>query len=298
MKKILSILLALPLLATLSACSDSSTTSSEEPETTIAETTEETTEAETTIEKKSEEINFLDTTFSTDLIEFKYSSNWEVYEDDNYFFFVTSNGTYMYFFDSASDNVTSDERMQMYYSIALYDETIEDPEIRNIDGVDYPFVIFKRNTYDLVYFLLFADNGVHTFAVPAENRDEAVETMESWHHNGIDLKNTRLNNVSKTTESKITTGQKNALETAKKYIDILDFSYEGLINQLEYEKYTHEEAVYGADNCGADWNAEAANMARKYLDLMPMSRDELIDQLLYEGFTQEQAEYGAQAAGY
>ena len=64
------------------------------------------------------------------------------------------------------------------------------------------------------------------------------------------------------------------------------------------EKYPHEDAVYGADNCGADWCAEAAEAAKSYIDLMPMSRDELIEQLKFEGYTPEQAEYGAQSVGY
>ena len=95
-----------------------------------------------------------------------------------------------------------------------------------------------------------------------------------------------------------TLSQKNAVRSAKSYIDLQGFSYDGLVKQLEFEKYFHEDAVYGADNCGADWFAEAAESAKSYMDLMPMSRDELIGQLEFEGFTSEQAEYGAQSVGY
>lgn len=35
-------------------------------------------------------------------------------------------------------------------------------------------------------------------------------------------------------------------------------SRQGLINQLEYEKFTEEQSIYGADNCGANWNEQAA----------------------------------------
>lgn len=38
----------------------------------------------------------------------------------------------------------------------------------------------------------------------------------------------------------------------------MPFSYTGLIEQLEYEQYSHDDAVYAADNCGADWNEQAA----------------------------------------
>lgn len=54
----------------------------------------------------------------------------------------------------------------------------------------------------------------------------------------------------------------------------------------------------GADNCGADWNEQAAKCAKSYLDSMSFSRDELISQLEYEGFTRAQAEYGAAKKRY
>lgn len=95
-----------------------------------------------------------------------------------------------------------------------------------------------------------------------------------------------------------TIGQKNALAKAKSYLDITAFSYSGLIAQLEYEKFSHEDAVYGADNCGANWSEQAAKKAASYLSLTSFSRDGLIEQLEYEGFTHEQAIYGAQANGY
>ena len=49
----------------------------------------------------------------------------------------------------------------------------------------------------------------------------------------------------------LTTGQKNALASAAAYLNYTAFSYNGLIGQLEYEGLTHDEAVYGGDNCGA-----------------------------------------------
>lgn len=100
------------------------------------------------------------------------------------------------------------------------------------------------------------------------------------------------------TESSETLSQKNALRSAKNYISMMGFSYTGLIQQLEFEGYPHEDAVYGADNCNADWFAEAAESAQNYINLMPMSKEELINQLEFEGFTSEQAEHGAQAVGY
>lgn len=96
--------------------------------------------------------------------------------------------------------------------------------------------------------------------------------------------------------SNATTGQKNALKAAKGYLSYSAFSYDGLIKQLEFEKYSNEDAVYAADNCGADWNEQAAKAAKAYLEYSAFSRDSLIGQLEFEGFTNEQAVYGADAA--
>lgn len=100
------------------------------------------------------------------------------------------------------------------------------------------------------------------------------------------------------TTPKLTTGQSNALASAKLYLETMPFSYTGLIEQLEYEQYSTEDATYAADNCGADWNEQAARSAKNYLDIMPFSRDELIEQLQFEGYTYEQAVYGVEQNGY
>lgn len=92
--------------------------------------------------------------------------------------------------------------------------------------------------------------------------------------------------------------QKNALNSAKQYLNYTAFSYSGLIGQLEYEGYSNEAATYAADNCGADWSEQAAKKAKEYIDYTSFSRQGLIDQLIYEGFSQEQAEHGASAVGY
>lgn len=96
----------------------------------------------------------------------------------------------------------------------------------------------------------------------------------------------------------VTTGEQNALRAAKDYLESSPFSYTGLIEQLEYEGYTRAEATYAVDNCGRDWNEQAAKCAEDYLDAMPFSWDGLIEQLEDEGFTHEQAVYGVEQTGY
>ena len=94
-----------------------------------------------------------------------------------------------------------------------------------------------------------------------------------------------------------TVGQEQAAEMAESYLDSQSFSRKGLIEQLEYEGFTHQEAEYGVDQTGADWNEQAAKKAESYLRSQSFSRKGLIEQLEYEGFTRQQAEYGVRSRG-
>ena len=85
-----------------------------------------------------------------------------------------------------------------------------------------------------------------------------------------------------------TMGESNALRSAGSYLSFSAFSYEGLIDQLEFEEYTTEEATYAADNCGADWKEQALKSAKNYLSFSAFSYTGLIDQLEFEGFTNEE----------
>lgn len=124
------------------------------------------------------------------------------------------------------------------------------------------------------------DNGI---TVTADITDELLDSL------GIELIDGNL---------APTTGEKNALRSANTYLNVLAFSYDGLIRQLEFEGYSHVEAVYGADNCGADWDEQAVKKAASYLSIMSFSKQGLIDQLEFEGFTHDQAVYGAKQNGY
>ena len=91
--------------------------------------------------------------------------------------------------------------------------------------------------------------------------------------------------------------QSNARRAAASYLNYSAFSRVGLIKQLEYEGYSHADAVYGTDAQNADWNAQAAKAAKSYLEYTAFSRSGLIEQLKYEGYTESEAIYGVNTTG-
>ncbi len=106
-------------------------------------------------------------------------------------------------------------------------------------------------------------------------------------------RNDQKNNTSREVSDAASAGEINALRKADEYLDYTSFSRDGLVEQLEFEGFSHGEAVYGADHCGADWYEQAACKAREYLDYTSFSYEGLIEQLVFEGFTYDQAVYGA-----
>ncbi|MDF1479556.1 Ltp family lipoprotein [Leifsonia sp. H3M29-4] len=97
---------------------------------------------------------------------------------------------------------------------------------------------------------------------------------------------------------KLTMGQQQAIGSATSYLAYTSFSREGLIEQLEYEGFSTEDATFAVDFLAPDWNAQAAASAKSYLEFTSFSRQGLIEQLIYEGFSPEQAEFGVAANGY
>lgn len=94
-----------------------------------------------------------------------------------------------------------------------------------------------------------------------------------------------------------TVSQKNAVRSAKDYIAYTAFSKKGLVKQLEFGGFDNEDATYGAENCGADWMAQAIGSAKDYLEYTAFSKKGLVDQLSFGDFTDEEAAYGAENCG-
>ena len=80
------------------------------------------------------------------------------------------------------------------------------------------------------------------------------------------------------------TGNEKALERAKSYLRSSAFSYDGLVDQLEYEGFSESEAKYAVDHCGADWDEQALKKAKSYIKHSAFSAKGLQEQLEYGGF--------------
>lgn len=101
----------------------------------------------------------------------------------------------------------------------------------------------------------------------------------------------------------LTGPQKNAVRSAKQYLDMSGFSRAGLIHQLSSdagEGYNKNDATVAVDSLNVDWNKQAERSAKQYLDMMGFSCKGLIQQLSSSAgdrYTKEQATHGARAAG-
>lgn len=158
-----------------------------------------------------------------------------------------------------------------------------------IDGKDY------KGKFELI--ISGASSYAVTFIVPSDDYSSIESQIDSV-LDTITLKNAESPMVIETgRESSETVSQKNAVEKAMSYLRYSAFSYDGLVRQLEFEGFTHDDAVYGADNCGADWMVQAEAKARDYISFSAFSYAGLIDQLEFEGFSHDEAVHGADSCG-
>lgn len=189
----------------------------------------------------------------------------------------------------------------------------ESKTIANMEGMQlsYSIDIGTHGNYNVETYLLADINADAVYSINFIMHEDTTADIQNYISPIID--SLQISRTESEKESSIATApsadddssnqiiatvsQQNALRQAESYLRHSAFSHDGLIEQLEYEKFSHEDAVYGADNCGADWNAQALKKAQSYLKYSAFSYDGLIEQLEYEKFTSEQATYGADNCG-
>ncbi len=316
MKKALSIIAGMSMLLSLVSCSEATKeTSSEER----VETTEATTTAFTTTdvviepsEQANEPISYTISSRNLDRnisvggrktsFTIQISSDWSSASDMHYGYEMCRGLFFRINTDQSNDYSSNSEFLDDYIS--------KSPDwmiYTNKNGVDFATIteeIENRIEKERSIYKLYNNGYICTIYFGTKS----VDGLSSLDKNSIaavldtviledDVPTTAQITEPPTTKPNISKGQENALKQAKSYISHSAFSYNELIEQLEYEKYSHDEAVYGADNCGADWNAEALEQATSYISHSAFSYSELYDQLIYGQFTSEQAQYGVDNCG-
>lgn len=90
-----------------------------------------------------------------------------------------------------------------------------------------------------------------------------------------------------------------ALKAALEYITTNHYSRNNLIEKLEFDGFTQEEAEYAVANIYVDWYQMAADTAAAYLETSDYSYNGLVRRLesSTDGYTHEEAVYGADIAG-
>ena len=169
------------------------------------------------------------------------------------------------------------------------DDCITESSLMDENGMLTPSFIFKFTGASLV------SNG--PLSTASKTDDSAVTEGATVADEG-DTEPTKEAKPTKTAKPKpqLTSGQENAIRSAKDYLDYSAFSRKGLIEQLGFEGYPAKDAAFAADHLKVNWNEQAVKAARDYLDYSGFSRQGLVEQLVFEGYTQEQAAYGADKA--
>ena len=86
-------------------------------------------------------------------------------------------------------------------------------------------------------------------------------------------------------------GNEGAVNSAKDYLKFIAASKTKIISFLKKKGFTEEEAIYGAENCGADWYDQALRMAMSYLNVQEFTYEQLALQLMIEEFTEDEIIY-------
>lgn len=129
---------------------------------------------------------------------------------------------------------TVNEKRYILHSIAfIYNKNI------------YNIGFMNEKTSNIDYSKDF-EKLIQTITIKDDYAKEKIETETETETVEIKTEDEKTKENKQT--SSTTIGQRNALRSAKNYLSIMAFSYSGLIEQLEFEQYSHDDAVYAADN--------------------------------------------------
>ena len=206
---------------------------------------------------------------------------------------------------------------QMYFQKQMKENTFEDDTCSILGS--WCFGKYKRDGYTLLYIEphkqendetqdsdktknpnVTSNNSSSTNNGTTNNSsNKNSTTSKSSSNSGVTNNSSSNNSTNNETvkDNSVSLSKQNALRAAKDYLKFSAFSRDGLIAQLEYEKYSHEDAVYAVDHCGANWREQAQKSAKDYLKFSSFSRKGLIKQLEYEKYSHEDAIYAVDHCG-
>lgn len=93
------------------------------------------------------------------------------------------------------------------------------------------------------------------------------------------------------TENEGSSEQRRTIARAESYTNLMAFSRARLIQQLEFEGFTHNDAQWAVDQLTIDWNEQALKKANSYHSLMSLPPDNIRRLLTFEDFSEEQIDY-------
>lgn len=149
--------------------------------------------------------------------------------------------------------------------------------------------------FGLIWSLIISNIFSRAFTISNNsngNINSSNEESNVSEGNKTNDENNSINNPNQNTETNLTVSQQNAVEQANNYLRIMGFSKSGLIQQLEYEGYPHDDAAIALESMNIDWIHQASVKANSYISMMGYSRSGLIEQLEFEGFLHDEAVSG------
>ena len=303
MKKII---IALSCLLLVSACgcsekSDSKASSSEPATEEVTTVKEETKHSDTNASQKvTKTLNY-----DSDYVSFDYPDFFEISKVDDKngdIYFSCGEETVMFSAYDYDNSLTLSAGLQEFAN-HLTETGKESVFVKEYNGKDW--ILYRDN--DTYTFLYMSENYTVCFLTKIKPTEKKILTFIKSCEFKNDVRaeleskpSTEALTEAQTEENKasnLTLSQQNALKSAKSYIEFSNFSKNGLIGQLEYEKYPHEDAVLAVESISVDWNEQAVGSAKSYISTSGFSYEGLIGQLEYEEYTHEQAVYGADNCG-
>jgi len=117
-----------------------------------------------------------------------------------------------------------------------------------------------------------------TSASSTDKTEEATTEVET-----TEPETSESESESEDPDAHLTDDQKAIKAEAEEYLGYLNSSRQALIDMMEREGYSAEDAAVAIDDLGIDWNVQAQEQAKSHSDRTNFSATGLVEQLESEG---------------